>query len=178
MMQALKLDYQAENRRTWIGKVVLVLGLLSAVLIVWNLQQDAATLSFMEARLDDLSRNGASVRQIKPVDGKDAQQISQELNQANVTILELGLPWRELFEAFESSKITDVAVLAIEPDPQKGTVRIGAEAKSLNSMLNYLAYLQKVPFFNEVSLLNHQIQDLDPQKPVRFMMQASWNIKR
>jgi len=79
-----------------------------------------------------------------------------------------------LFSAVESYSKDDVAVLSIEPDSQKGLVRINAEAKSLDSMLAYLVYLQKTPLFRQVELVNHQVQEQDPQQPIRFMLHASW----
>ena len=65
-------------------------------------------------------------------------------------------------------------MLAIEPDAQKGLVRISAEAKSLESLVAYLAYLQKIPLLRDIELVTHQIQEQDPQHPVRFMLQATW----
>jgi len=57
-------------------------------------------------------------------------------------------------------------------------VRISAEAKKLESMLAYVASLQKITMFHEVLVMNHQIQDQDPQKPIRFVIQASWETQR
>ena len=177
-MQPLKLDYQADGHKAWIGMTVLGAGLAAVLSLAWNYQEDDRNLSLLEAQLANMTSKGAAATLALNADGRNAEQVAQEIKQANATILELSLPWKELFEAFESSRNSDVAVLTIEPDAQKGLVRIGAEAKSLNSLLDYMAYLQKIPFFKEVSLLNHQIQDQDPQKPVRFMIQASWGVQR
>jgi hypothetical protein len=115
---------------------------------------------------------------ISPVaETRDAEQIVRETKQANAAILALSLPWKDLFEAFEATRTSEVAVLAIEPDAQKGIVHINAEAKKLESMLDYVSSLQKIIMFREVLILDHQIQDQDPQKPIRFDLQATWEIK-
>ena len=105
---------------------------------------------------------------------KDTEQTARETAQAKAIILELNLPWKELFGAIESYRKDDIAVLSIEPDAQKGSVRINAEAKSLDSVTAYLTYLQKIPLFSNVELVSHQIQEQDPQQPVRLMLQATW----
>ncbi|HMC13339.1 MAG TPA: PilN domain-containing protein [Gallionellaceae bacterium] len=177
MMEPLKLDYQANARNIWIGIMILAAGLAWMLIVVWYYQEENGKISDQETLAASV-RNISAFRVSAASAEGDAEQVSQEIKQANAVILELGLPWKELFEAFESSQKKNVAVLAIEPDAQKGLVRISGEAKSLDSLPDYLAYLQKVPLFQDVVLLNHQIQDQDPQKPARFMLQAAWGERR
>lgn len=177
MIEPLKLDYQASARNASIGILILAAGLAWMLFVGWCYQAQSRKISDEETLAASV-RNTSTIRMnALPAEG-DAEQVSQEIRQANAVILELGLPWKELFDAFESSQKKNVAVLAIEPDAQKGLVRISAEAKSLDSLPDYLAYLQKVPLFQDVMLLNHQIQDQDPQKPARFMLQAAWGERR
>lgn len=176
-MQTLRLDYQADARNPWAGAAMLVAGLAVLLFIVWSYQEQEQKLTQQEMLLDSMKSASSSRVEILPA-RKDTEQVALEIKQANAVILQLNLPWKELFEAFESAQHADVAVLAIEPDAQKGLVRISAEAKSLDSLPAYLAYLQKVPLFQEVALLNHQVQEQDPQRPVRFMLQATWGARR
>jgi hypothetical protein len=176
-MEPLKLDYLADGRNIWINGAVLVAGLSALLLVVWSYQEEGLKISQQEMLVANI-RHASVARQTMASTEKDSEQVSLEVKQANSIILELSLPWKELFDAFESSRHSDIAVLAIEPDAQKGQVRISGEAKSLDSLPGYIAYLQKISLFKDVALLNHQIQDQDPQRPVRFMLQANWSLLR
>jgi len=172
----MKLDYLSDGHNVRIGLIVLLMGLSGTMFMLWSYQQESQKISRQEALIASIRSERTSRLEILPVE-KDSEQIALETSQAKAIILELNLPWKELFEAIESYSKDDVAVLAIEPDAQKGLVRINAEAKSLDSLLAYLAYLQKIPLFKDVELVNHQVQEQDPQQPVRFMLQAAWGAR-
>jgi Tfp pilus assembly protein PilN len=174
-MEPLKLDYLTDGRSIWIGAVALVAGLFALLLVVWNYQEVNQKISQQEVLVANV-RHANVAREAMTATEKDSEQVALEIKQANSIILELSLPWKELFDAFESSLHSDIAVLTIEPDAQKGLVRISGEAKSLDSLPGYIAYLQKISLFKDVALLNHQIQEQDPQRPVRFMLQATWSL--
>lgn len=176
-MEMMKLDYQADGRESWMGKILLVTGLSILLLVVWDYQEASQNSASQALLFEKIEKSSASRMAVLPA-RKDTEQVLLESKQANAIIFELNLPWKELFEAFEVTQNTDIAVLAIEPDAQKGLVRISGEAKSLDSVAAYLDYLQKIPLFKDVALLNHQIQQQDPQHPVRFMLQATWRTLR
>lgn len=177
MMQKIQLDYQLDKRNLWLGISLLVLGVGSMVLVSNVYQQQSAQIAEQEVALARIKNDMPTHKAALPVE-RDSEKLALEVKQANAVILQLSLPWQALFEAFEGAQQSDIAVLSIEPDAQKSWVRISGEAKTLDSLPAYVAYLQKVPLFQEVTLLNHQIQDQDPQKPVRFMLQASWDMQR
>ena len=172
-MEALKLDYLSSGRNFWIGAVALTVGVCAAFYVAWIYQEGSRKIAQQESVVAGIRSEKASRMDPLPVEA-DSEQLTLETNQARAIILELNLPWKELFAAVESYQLDDVAVLSIEPDSQKGLVRINAESKSLDSMVAYFAYLQKIPLFREVELVSHQVQEQDPQHPIRFMLQASW----
>ena len=86
----------------------------------------------------------------------------------------MGLPWETLFQKLESASNDNIALLAIDPDSNKGKIRISGEAKDFDALLEYIRILQKTDFFINVYLQHHQIQELDPEKPIRFTLDASW----
>ena len=172
-MEALKLDYLSDGRNIWVGIIALLAGLSGMGWMLWTYHEGSQKIGQQQLLIAEIRNERASKLELIPVE-PDSEKVTLETTQAKAIILELNLPWKELFAAVESYSKDDVAVLSIEPDSQKGFVRINAEAKSLDSMLAYLAYLQKTPLFREVELINHQIQEQDPQQPVRFMLQASW----
>ena len=177
MVAAVDLDYVTGKRFSRVGMAILASGILFLVSVAWYYHALGLKISDAEmlvSRLKEAEKN----THLSPVtETRDAKQIVGETKQANAVILALSLPWKEFFEAFEVSQINDVAVLAIEPDVMKGVVHISAEAKKLESMLDYVSSLQKIALFREVLILNHQIQEQDPQKPIRFVLQASWEIQ-
>ena len=176
-MQILRLDYQANGRDTRMERALLLVGVCALLFVVWCYQEETEKITRQEVLMQGVQRASPTHTEVSPI-RKDPEQVAQEVKQANAVILELNLPWKELFESFESAQNGDVAVLSIEPDAQKGLVRIGGEAKSLESLPAYLAHLQKVTLFRDVVLLNHQVQEQDPQRPVRFMLQATWGAQR
>lgn len=176
-MQALKLDYLSDGRNIWSGILLLAAGVLASVFVIWNYYEGSLKIARQESLLESIRSEKSSRLDKIPVE-VNSEEITLETKEAKSVILELNLPWKELFAAVESYQKGDIGVLSIEPDSQKDMVRINAEAKSMDSMLAYIAYLQKTPLFREVELINHQIQEQDPQHPVRFMLQASWGVRK
>lgn len=175
-MDAIQLDFLSDGRSSRIGIAALLAGLCGTLFMVWNYHQESQKTLSQEMLVADIRSAGTPQPEVLPVH-KDREQIALETGQAKTVILELNLPWKDLFEAIESYPKGDVAVLSIEPDARKGMVHISAEAKSLDSLIAYLAFMQKVPLFRDVELGTHQIQEQDPQQPVRFTLQATWGMR-
>jgi len=108
----------------------------------------------------------------------DAKEIEPQLKQAAATIEQLSFPWDKLFKALESSMTEDVALLSVQPDVTGGTVTLNAEARDWDSMLDYIRRLGEGKFFTGVHLVSHQIQQSDPQRPVRFTLSCRWLATR
>jgi type IV pilus assembly PilN-like protein len=106
------------------------------------------------------------------VSSGEPQALASELKHANEILLQLALPWGELFASAESAGIPDVALLSIESDTDKRRVTISGEAKNLESILAYLRYLEARPALADVYLQSHQLQKKDPQHPARFALSA------
>jgi Tfp pilus assembly protein PilN len=167
-MRALNLDYQDSGRKR-LGGALLVAGLALLLGVggyQYQLEQDIARL---EAGTDRSSTAPASAG----VTGSETQ--AQEIAQANSVIRRIALPWEDLFGAFEAVATGEVALLAIEPDAQKGRLRVTAEAKSSGAMLAYLDALQQQAMLQEVALASHEVQEDEPEKPLRFVLTARWN---
>ncbi|HZV65151.1 MAG TPA: PilN domain-containing protein, partial [Telluria sp.] len=63
---------------------------------------------------------------------------------------------------------------ALEPDARKRTMRITAEAKTSDDMIAYVEQLKQQELFAAVVLTRHEINDQDPNKPIRFQLDAQW----
>ncbi len=82
--------------------------------------------------------------------------------------------WATLLNVIEAMATKRVALLVLEPDPLNGKVRVTAEAKDVSAMLDYVKQLQQQPGLRDVVLLSQQVNEDDPQQPVRFIVGAQW----
>jgi Tfp pilus assembly protein PilN len=95
-------------------------------------------------------------------------------NAVNQAIAQLNLPWRDLLDAMEAATPPTIALLVLEPDAKKRALKGTAEAKSSDDMIAYVEQLKQQPFFAAVALTRHEINEQDPNKPVRFQFEAMW----
>jgi hypothetical protein len=166
----MRLDFAAtESGASWSGLLMLVLGFAAAGLIVGDYQRLLATAERIEAELGRLS---APRRGAEPA--RDARKQGEAVARSNEVAHELSRRWDRVFLALESAKAPDVALLAIEPDPRKGVLRVTAEAKGKNAMLDYVNRLQAAQPLQRVMLESHEVLSQVPEKPVRFVVTASW----
>ena len=93
---------------------------------------------------------------------------------ARTVVGHLAGPGEKLFVTLEAIDEPDVALLALTPDTKKRTLRIYAEARSFDAMLSYLRVLEQSRAFTQVVLVEHEIQNSDPQRPLRFSLAAAW----
>jgi len=166
----MQLDFAAtESGASWSGLLMLVLGLAAAGLIIGDYQRLLASAERIEAELGRLS---APRRGAEPA--RDPRKQGEAVARSNEVAHELSRRWDRVFLALESAKAPDVALLAIEPDPRKGVLRVTAEAKGKNAMLDYINRLQAAQSLQRVMLESHEVMSQVPEKPVRFVVTASW----
>ncbi|MDQ1831702.1 hypothetical protein [Massilia scottii] len=92
----------------------------------------------------------------------------------NAAVLQLNLPWRALYDAIGAATPATIGMLALEPDARKRTMKITAEAKSSDAMIEYVELLKREELFSGVTLIRHEINEQDPAKPIRFQLEAEW----
>lgn len=177
-MRPLDLDYLP--RPAWAsraGLAILLLALCVAAgmpaLYVHHADQKQA----LQVRHRQLERSQQYLAGHTALSGAAMQEAQSEIKRANEVILQLDLPWGPLFEAVEGSGHETVALLGIQPDAQKRTVSLAAEAKDMPSAVAYVKRLGREPVLSGAHIVNHQVQDQDPDKPLRFSVQAVWREK-
>lgn len=151
-----------------LGIVVLAMGFGGAYY-----QRLSAQVTVLEAKVERTNSRAAS----REPSARGAVELAEEVKNANDVLRHLGVPWESLFHAVESSGNQNITLLAIEPDIEKLQVKISGEAKTFNSLMNYMTHLQGQPVFGSVYLQNHDVQQDDPDKPVRFSLIATWQDK-
>lgn len=179
-MKQLRIDFaRASLRRTlfhtgpagWALSVLALLLCLGAALQGWQLQgrqrADQAALAAAELR--------ARVRAAAAPAPVRAARISEaQAGAVNRIVLQLNLPWRDLHDAIAAATPASIALLALEPDARRRRMKISAEARTSEAMLAYVEQLKRQPLFADVALRRHEINEQDPNRPIRFQLDAQW----
>jgi len=115
-------------------------------------------------------QKGQAARQMAPA-GKQVLTVQQSRDWNQIT-RQLNTPWPAILDALETTTPETVALVAIEPDPQHGSVRLQVEAKTLDTLLGYAETLKAAPPFQEVVLLKHETNEQDATRPMRLSLDA------
>lgn len=177
-MRVLDLDFRRKHRQAkWAGVLVLAVGLAGAVASGVQYRRVSDALAKAEATIRE-SGDAARKQRAAPRSGGGLQQVALEVKHANGILHQLNLPWDDLFASVESASMSNVALLSIESDIDNGRIKISGEARNLEGMLDYARSLKTRPKLADVYLQSHEIQQQDPQHPVRFVMTANWLVRK
>lgn len=174
MMPApLELDFVRRSRRfSFAGFFVLALGVAAATWTVIDYQNLQIERSMLEIELDAATPE----RHRAP---RDTEADTRGVEDARGAVRELSRPWSQLLDELESAgedSRDDVALLSVEPDPEKERVRIGAEARSLPAALLFAQRLQQAKTLQFPLLDSHKVRTEQRERPVYFELTAEWRI--
>ncbi len=175
-MTALRLDYQHNPPFPWLGTALLGLAIIILILTGTYYVSLGRNVATLEAKVERAGNKGTQKASGTSTD-RNSAELTQEVNNANEVLRRLTVPWESLFQALESSGNQNITLLAIEPDIEKQQVKIKGEAKDFQAIVNYISHLQGQAVFGSVYLQNHDVQQQDPDKPVRFSLLAAWQEK-
>lgn len=170
-MPAIDLDYHPP-RFSAAGLALLLAGLLLAVAAIAGYQGAAAEAERWRAELARAQQPPADLRAAR-LPGDDAA-LQQALQAAAQAAGDIRRPWGELFAAVEAAQTDDVALLSFNPDAARGAVRITGEARRREAVLAYMDRLGQGRVLSNVVLVEDQVQQQDPERPVRFTLTADW----
>jgi hypothetical protein len=175
-MRRLDLDFRRrEQAARKIGVALLVAGIAGAAVMTQQYERVSEELAAAEAAVH--KHDVALRRQAPATSPEDAQRVAQQTKRAGEVASQLRMPWPELFANVEAAQTPDVALLSIESGGDKRNIKIAGEAKNLGAVLVYLRDLQAQPMLADVYLESHQVQQQDPQHPVRFALGAGWRTQ-
>jgi hypothetical protein len=167
----LELDFLAvEPRVPRAGAALLVVGLLAAALA-------AGRFAALRAEARDLARRmeARTPPRALAVAAQGAESgTAADLSRARAVLRRLAAPWDELFAEVEAAVGPDVALLGVQPDLASARVRITGEARTLAQGLAFAARLNRGPALGEAMFSTHEVRVQDPQRPVRFTLEARW----
>jgi hypothetical protein len=164
----LQLDFIKPRRRPralGLAVLVLSLGVAGGLVVKYKEAQE---------RLHALEASAALLSTSRPTRVIPREKLDGEMKSAQATVRQLTLPWAQLIDSLERASLKEVAVLNIQPDAQNRLLRVTAEARAEERMLEYLRRLSATGSFAEVHLINHQVREDDPQRPIQFSVQASF----
>jgi Tfp pilus assembly protein PilN len=79
-----------------------------------------------------------------------------------------------MLDAIEAATPKSIALLSLEPNAGKNLIKGVAEAKQSDDMVHYIEQLKKQSFFDRVLITQHEVNQLDANKPIRFQFAAHW----
>ncbi|MES2016632.1 MAG: hypothetical protein V4484_09055 [Pseudomonadota bacterium] len=179
-MKRLQIDFSVPSvQRTlhrtstgaWMLAAVALLACLACAVLGWRLlaqqRQNAAQLAAAQTR----AKTPLTVAVAAPV----APISEQQQAAVNSAIMQLNLPWRALHDAIGAATPPGIALLALEPDARRRSIKVTAETRNSDAMIAYIEALKEQELFTAVSLTRHEINELDPNRPIRFQLDAEWS---
>lgn len=167
----IELDFaRTQPRVNWRGALLLAAGALACGLVLSDYRDNSLRRDGLELQVEG---QRAVRRGTKP--DKTTERLNEE---AGAALAELTTPWSQLLQELEVASAESsgsVAVLGLEPDRDKQQIRVLAEARTLPAALAYVERLQKSHALRYPMLESHEVQQKDPQRPVRFQIRADWN---
>jgi hypothetical protein len=164
----LELDYAAvPHRPRWLGRALLVAAFTGAGFLVVRydgLQQERRAL---QARSDLLDPARHAARLVVP------GHLEKELRDIASVRRQLTVPWSQMILTVESTPARDVALLQLQPEPERRILRLTAEAGSPQAMLDYVRRLGDSKLLADVHLVSHEIERENPLHPLQFVAQAT-----
>jgi hypothetical protein len=131
-------------------------------------------LAQMQVTVDASDRSGAARAAQASMRAEEPKVAPEQRAAVNRAVERLNVPWQDLLDQLERAETRDVSLLAIEPDAQRGVVRLTAEAAGPDGMVDYVAGLARQPAFAGVVIRKHQLDQQSPYQPLRFMVELSW----
>lgn len=173
-MRELRIDFENGStapRRLAIPLLIASLALIVVVAVAYR--DTSAQVEYWNDEVTRLRSGGTQAAQAASPRASD-KVTEAELKRAHEIVNQLTLPWDQLFLAVEAATPSNVALLGVEPNAQKRSVRLTGEGKDIHAVLAYVRQLEEQPVLRDVYLLDHGTPDADPQRPARFVIEAIW----
>ena len=171
-MRALRIEFSgARSAPPWWSIVLFTIGVGACMSAAWrisglNLIETRASADIARARAAVIARRSPAAPVVVVADSR--------IDAINAAISDLNLPWQALFSSLEQVKPKNVALLSLEPNAGKHILRIFAETKQAEDMLEFVRLIRQQPQFTDAVLMKHEVYMQDPNRPLRFSVEAVW----
>lgn len=177
-MRGLDIDFSARGarapRRGW---PIAAAGALALIGVLATLYETNARTEALEASVRTLGR-ARTAAPAPRLSAAGARAQAQQVKALGAVSARLQRPWIALFEAIEAASDEAVALLALEPEGSRGTVRLSGEAKDAEALVRYVARLSASGILAEVRLSQHEARDARGVRVLRFVLTADWAGER
>ncbi|HEU4851514.1 MAG TPA: hypothetical protein VFT37_05100 [Telluria sp.] len=182
-MRRLHIDFAPRGwrhtlRRThpsaWVAAAIAGMALAAALAAGWTLHVEQLDY---ERQLDEAGTRARRSAANLPVPVAQPRIPEAQAAAVNAVVSQLNLPWGALHAALAAGTPSSIALLAVEPDARRHRLQITAEARDSDGMVAYVERLKQQEMFKDVVLMRHEVNDADPNKPLRFQLEAAWAIE-
>lgn len=160
--------------------------LLVAACLGWltaQILQDAKDAESLNRQISELEAGNAPAKPAVNTSPKKAstqavqralaRTLAADLNEEmrrnlNTIIRQLNTPWQDLFDQLESLTPEGIALISIEPDASRKSIKLQAEAKTLDALLAYAAGLEQQGVFGRLTYSKYETNEKDANKPTRL----------
>lgn len=151
----------------WSGVAAMICASSLLAYVGWLSTQAAQQLSATQSRVDELQQTSNLNRSAT----RTALSLSPEQRDTwNQITRQLNTPWASLLDALESATPEGIALVSIEPDVRHNSIRLQAEAKTLDALLQYAQALKAVDLFDDVTPIKHEVNEQDANRPFRLSL--------
>ena len=170
-MATLNFDFHPPSKRPSVLGVALALaGFVALTASLFALQQaskahDARSREVAALELAQQKRTPVRARISRTrTPGDIAQLASARIRDS------LDYSWQPAFAALQATQSARIALVSLEATQAKSQIRLTAEARRLADAVEYANRLSQQRGVQRTALLQHQVQEKDPQHPVRFTL--------
>jgi hypothetical protein len=149
-------------------------GVASAVLVLGAYAELQAQLVRSEQELRAATRTLKEVARPVTEDPAQRRALRVRVEASNRVLQALEQPWFTLFDDVERAAIDGVALLALEPDAQKKTVRITGEARDLDVLSTYVDRIGAARSLRDLRLMQQELHGPPERARLRFIISARW----
>lgn len=174
-MFPLSLDFASAQRtlarpKPYLGVGLLLAGALVLALVAWDYDQRIETNTALRVQRDQMA---ARLKRGKPQEQMPAE-MSAQLHQAATAYAQIMTPWDDLFQALETSRTGEIALLSLNADTARKEFALSGEAKDFAALSKFSDMLSSRPVFGRVALSNHRLSEGTPPMVVKFDLMLAW----
>lgn len=174
-MSLLSLDFACAQRpltgpKPYLGFGLLLAGALVLASVAWEHAQQSETNTTLRAQRDRLA---ARLHRRQPQE-QLPKELSAQFDQAATAYAQIKTPWDALFQALETSRSGEIALLSLSADTARKEFVLSGEAKDFGALSRFSDSLSASPLFGRVALSNHRLSDGAPPIVVKFDLLLAW----
>lgn len=174
MPRPLDIDFNRTRARgPALGWALLVAGAFACAAAVHAFDRVEREVGALEAQARAHARPRTEARAPRET-ARDTKALAQGIGAASRVIDRLAEPWRELLSGIESASHEGVALLALEPDGARRSVKIAGEARDVRALTEYAQSLAARGGLTDLHLTQHEVRDERGATVLRFALSASW----